>query len=201
MNKIFPIEIMKNSVEVHRYRHLRKSRVIFAMLLSCLTFFILLMLFVHIDLYATSPGIIYNASHSEIHQTKQIEAAGFNNNGSRIYKNSRESNLKIECLVSPSEVGLLTVNDPVNFQIDGFPFEQWGMANGKILHISDDASMIKGKPKYMVICSLHKTSLLHSKNTSVHLKRGMTLRAKFKITQRTVFQLLFDKIDDFHSLS
>lgn len=201
MNKIFPIEIMENSAEIHRYQHLKKSRVLFTILLSCITFLILLMLFVNIDLYASSPGIIRAASQREIQQTKRIEFAGFNTTGFTILNASQESNLTIECFVSPSDVGLLSENDPVNFQIDGFPYKQWGMANGKILQINDDVSMVEDKPKYIVICSLQKTSLLLSQNTSVHLKRGMTLIAKFKITKRTVFQLLFDKIDDWHNLS
>lgn len=162
---------MENSVENHRYRHLKKSRVIYTILLLFISFLILLMLIVKIDIYANSPGVM---------------------------RVDTQSNLIVECFVSPVDVGFLKLNDLVNFQIDAFDHNKWETVNGKILQIKNDVSMVEDKLKYRVICSLNETSSLLSKNTAVHLKIGMALTAKFKIAKRTVFQLLFDKIDDWH---
>jgi len=174
MNRIFPIEIMENSVELHRYRHLKKSRIIYTILLLSLSLLILLMLFVKTDLYTTSPGVI---------------------------KVGIQSDMIVECLVSPDEIGLLNINDLVIFQIDALNYHHREMAKGMIRQITYDLSMVGDKLKYKVICSLNETSLLLSNKTPLHLKTGMSLTAKFKIANRTVFQLLFDKMDDWKSQS
>lgn len=174
MNRIFPIEIMENSVELHRYRHLKRSRVIYTILLLSVSFLILLMFIVKIDLFTTSPGVI---------------------------KVGIQSDMIVECLVSPTDIGLLKINDRVNFQIDALNYHQREMAKGKILQINYDLSMVEDKLKYKVICSLNKTSLFLSNKTPLYLKTGMNLTAKFNIANRTVFQLLFDKIGDWQSLS
>ena len=132
------------------------------------------MFIVKIDLFTTSPGVI---------------------------KVGIQSDMIVECLVSPTDIGLLKINDRVNFQIDALNYHQREMAKGKILQINYDLSMVEDKLKYKVICSLNKTSLFLSNKTPLYLKTGMNLTAKFNIANRTVFQLLFDKIGDWQSLS
>lgn len=204
MKQIFPIEIIENSIELHRFQHLKKSRMIYAILLLSISFLILLTLIVKIDLYATSPGVIIVDIHRDSLKSELIQSGnhnGNNNNTQSVNLNiSTESDLIVECFVSPFDIALLKLNDPVNFQIKALHYDQWGIANGKIIQIDHQALMVTGKLKYKVVCSFHETSVL-LKNIPVNLKTGMTLKAKFKIAKRTVFQLLFNKPNDWHSLS
>jgi HlyD family secretion protein len=200
MKQIFPIEIIENSIELHRFQHLKKSRVIYAILLMSISFLILLTLIVKIDIYATSPGVISVDIHGDPLQLKLIQSGNSDNTQSVNLNISPESDLIVECFVSPLDITLLKLNDPVSFQVKAFQYDQWGMANGKIIQIDHQALMVKEKLKYKVICSFHETSVL-LRNIPVNLKTGMTLTAKFKIAKRTVFQLLFDKLNDLHSLS
>ena len=176
MKSIFPKEIIEYSVEWHRYQHLRKSRIIYIVLLASFSLMIFAIPFVKIDLYTSSHGII---------KTKDIT----------------NHNLIVECYVTPSELGFLRLNDVVKFQIDAFPHNQWGLASGKILHISYDPTMEQNTPMFKVICSINETSLFLSNSIRGNLQKGMTLAAKFSLAKRTVFQLLFEKKNDSHQPS
>ncbi len=176
MNSIFPKEIIEHSVECHRYQHLRKSSIIYIVLLASFSLMIFLIPFVKIDLYTSSHGIIRK-------------------------KDITNPNLIVECYVTPSELGFLQLNDVVKFQIDAFPYNQWGLASGKILHINYDLTMVQNAPMFKVICSLNETSLFISNSICGNLRKGMTLAARFSLAKRTVFQLLFDEIGDHHQPS
>jgi membrane fusion protein, peptide pheromone/bacteriocin exporter len=109
---------------------------------------------------------------------------------------SPDSNLLVECYVNPQDIGLLRKNMQANFQINSFNYNQWGLANGKIVSIANDFSMQNQQPVFKIQCVLNKT-FLQLKNGSVgKIKKGMNLRARFIITQRTLFQLMYDKVDD-----
>lgn len=176
MNSIFPKEILEYSVEWHRYQHLRKSRIIYTILLASFSLMIIAIPFVKIELYTSSHGTIRK-------------------------KDLSNQNLIVECYVTPSELGFLRLNDTVKFQIDAFPHNQWGLASGKILQINYNLTMVQNTPMFKVICSLNETSLYLSKSISGNLRKGMTLAARFTLTKKTVFQLLFDEIDDRHQPS
>ena len=47
-----------------------------------------------------------------------------------------------------------------------------------------------------VICALDSETLSLKNGYIGHIRKGMTVNANFIITQRTVFQLLYDKIDN-----
>jgi membrane fusion protein, peptide pheromone/bacteriocin exporter len=109
---------------------------------------------------------------------------------------SPDSNLLVECYVNPQDIGLLRKNMQANFQINSFNYNQWGLANGKIVSIANDFNIQNQQPVFKVQCLLNKT-FLKLKNGSIgKMKKGMSLRARFIITQRTLFQLMYDKIDD-----
>jgi len=176
MNSIFPKEIIEYSVEWHRYQHLRKSKIIYTVLLASFSLMIIAIPFVKIELYTSSHGVIRKKDISNHHMI-------------------------VECYVTPSELGLLRLNDVVKFQIDAFPHNQWGLASGKVLHINYNITMVQNKPMFKVVCSLNETSLSLSKSIRGNLRKGMTLAARFTLAKRTVFQLLFDKTDDWNQPS
>jgi len=92
---------------------------------------------------------------------------------------------------------LLKVGTKARFQIDAYNYSEWGMATGKVISISSDVFMENGsQPFFKVRCLLDKNNLKLRNGYQGKIKKGMTLQARFFVTRRTLFQLLYDKADD-----
>ena len=110
---------------------------------------------------------------------------------------SPDSGLIAEIYVMPKDIGLLAVGTNAKFQIDAYNYNQWGMVTGKVIAISSDIFMEAGKqPYFKVRCLLDKHELTLKNGYVGKIKKGMTLQARFFVTRRTLFQLLYDKADD-----
>jgi multidrug resistance efflux pump len=122
--------------------------------------------------------------------------------GSIVYANqelaqiSPDSGLMVEAYVSPNDIGLLRHNMKVKFQINAFNHNQWGLVEGTIMDISSDIQSINDKPVFVVRCVLGRNYLQLKNGYRGILKKGMTLQARFVVTERTLWQLLYDKMDD-----
>lgn len=109
---------------------------------------------------------------------------------------SPDSSVLAECYVSPRDVGLLKEGMTVRFQVDAFNYNEWGLVNAKITEIAQDFILINEQPVFKVKCTLDKTTLSLKTGYTASLKKGMTLQARFIVTRRSLFQLLYDKVDD-----
>ena len=107
----------------------------------------------------------------------------------------------VECYVSPSDIGQIKKNQPVKFQIDAFDHARWGTATGQIVRINQDISKVNDIPMFKVLCSINETGLFLNKKINGSFQKGMTLTALFFIENRSLFQLLFDKLDDWYDPS
>ena len=107
-----------------------------------------------------------------------------------------EAELVAECFASPRNVGLLLPGQEVRYQIDAFDYRYFGILTGKIISIENDFSLIDHKPIYKIRCSISKSRLLLKNGYTGQLKKGMSLNARFIITERTLWQLLWDTVDD-----
>lgn len=122
--------------------------------------------------------------------------------GSAIFTNqeiatiSPDSSLIVETYVSPSDIGLIHEQMAARFQIDAFNYNQWGLATGGIIEISNDILLHDNQPVFKVKCSIDQKYLSLKNGYKGHLKKGMTLQVRFSITERTLWQLLYDKMDD-----
>jgi len=101
------------------------------------------------------------------------------------------------CYVKPSDIGLIQKGQAVSFQIDAFNYNQWGMLSGSVIDISDDIFLSNnGLPLFKVWCSLNSNYLKLKNEYKGYLRKGMSFTARFKVTERTLFQLLYDKVDN-----
>jgi len=55
---------------------------------------------------------------------------------------------------------MLRLAMPVRFQVDAFNYNQWGLATGKVLEISNDIIIINNMPVFKVKCALDKEYLI-----------------------------------------
>ena len=109
---------------------------------------------------------------------------------------SPEENLIAECYINSKDVGLIKLNQPVHFMIDAFDYKYFGTLTGSVLYIDNDFSVIDNKPVFKVRCLLNKNYLQLKNGFKGNLKKGLTLQARFLVTQRSLWQLLYDTVDD-----
>ncbi|QQL50455.1 HlyD family secretion protein [Mucilaginibacter ginkgonis] len=110
---------------------------------------------------------------------------------------SPETGLIAEVYVLPKDIGLLRSDTKTNFQIDAYNYNQWGMLSGKVTSISNDIYVVEGQPPYFKVrCKLDDDKLKLKNGYVGRLKKGMSLQANFYVTRRTLFQLLYDKVDN-----
>jgi HlyD family secretion protein len=109
---------------------------------------------------------------------------------------SPDTNLLVIAYVQPNDIGFIKKDMPVRLQVDAFNYNQWGLANGIVTAVPQDIKIIDNKPVFEVRCSLDKDFLQLKNGYKGFLKKGMTLQARFIVTERTLWQLLYDKVDD-----
>lgn len=125
-----------------------------------------------------------------------IQAGNFLAPGQTICQISPASGLIVECYLSPSDIGYIRKDMSVNFQMDAFNYNQWGLGNGRVLEISPDIFQLENSVYFKVRCSLDQKHLTLKNGYEGNLTKGMSLTARFQVTERTLFQLLYDKVDD-----
>ena len=125
-----------------------------------------------------------------------IEEGSFVGAGVPLAEISPDGSLIVECYISPMDIGLLNIGNHVNFQIDAFNYNQWGLATGMISEIGKDIELKNETPVFKVRCEIDQSYLTLKNNYKGFLNKGMTLTARFKITERTLLELLYDNVDD-----
>ena len=110
---------------------------------------------------------------------------------------SPDSTLYAEVYVSPRNIGYLHVGMPVNVQVESFNYNEWGTIGGKVREISSDFYFDDNSQTsyYKVKCELSRDFLTLKNGREGHLKKGMTVYAHFVLTRRSLFDLLYQKID------
>lgn len=111
---------------------------------------------------------------------------------------SPNSALYIEVYVTPRNIGFLNVGMPVKVQIESFNYNEWGTIPGVVKEISSDyMTDDKGNSYYKVKCQLKRNFLVLKKtNRRGYLKKGMTVNAHFLVTRCSLFNLLYQEIDE-----
>ncbi|AXT62171.1 HlyD family efflux transporter periplasmic adaptor subunit [Aquimarina sp. AD10] len=125
-----------------------------------------------------------------------IEPGSLIPGGVKLAEISPDTGLIAECYIYPSDIGLISKDKAVNFQIDAFNYNQWGLATGEILEISKDVDIINEQPVFKVRCAVDQKHLELKNGFKGNFNKGMTLSARFQLTERTLFELLYDKVDD-----
>jgi HlyD family secretion protein len=125
-----------------------------------------------------------------------IQVGSFLNASQPIATISATDKLIVESSVSPSDIGLIHKNQKVKFQIDAFNYNQWGLLEGKVIDIDHNIT-IQGEQAYFKVRSvLNKTELQLKSGYKTKVSKGMTLTTRYILTRRSLFDLLFDKMDD-----
>jgi HlyD family secretion protein len=125
-----------------------------------------------------------------------IQVGSFLNASQPIAIISATDQLIVESSVSPSDIGLIHKNQKVKFQIDAFNYNQWGLLEGKVIDIDHNIT-IQGEQAFFKVRSvLNKAELQLKSGYKTKVSKGMTLTTRYILTRRSLFDLLFDKMDD-----
>ncbi|WP_373071414.1 HlyD family secretion protein, partial [Zeaxanthinibacter enoshimensis] len=117
-------------------------------------------------------------------------------NGSLLAEISPDTSRLVECFINSSLIGFLKENARVRFSIDAYNHNLWGMADGRIRDIGKDVELIDKYPYYRVLCSLDTEFLQLKNGVKGQIKKGMSLSAHFLLAERSLYDLLFDSMDD-----
>ncbi len=109
---------------------------------------------------------------------------------------SPDSTLIAETYVPSKDIGLIQTGQPVRLQVDAFNYNQWGLLTGRVIDIANDFTLSNGEPVFKVRCQLSQSYLSLTNGYRGKLKKGMTVQTRFQVARRSLFQLLYDKADD-----
>ncbi len=145
------------------------------------------------DMYVVTSPVSGTLDHFRgIYKGSNIQA------GTSLAVISPDSTLYIEVYMSPRNIGYIKEGMPVNVQIESFNYNEWGTVEGRVIDISSDffTDNNSGNAYYKVKCSMERDHLIHKKGPKGILKKGMTVSAHFMVTRRSLFDLLYKKMDD-----
>lgn len=131
-----------------------------------------------------------------VEQIASLSPGSFLQTADRLAVISPASNLLADVDVSPSDIGLLRVGMPARLRIDAFDATDWGFVTGTITEIPSDVVPVDGRPVFKVRVALEQEQLALRTGFVGQLKKGMTLQARFLLAERTLWQLLYDDVDD-----
>lgn len=140
--------------------------------------------------------VVLCPTDASIHQLFNVKEGSYVHNSQQLIELSPEGELLAECYVSTKDIGLIQIDMPVRIRVDAFDYTQWGIIEGKVARISPDIVTIENGNYYQVYCVPNHSYLQLKNGFKGYLKKGMGISTRIVVTERTVFQLLYDKIDN-----
>ena len=125
-----------------------------------------------------------------------IQVGSFLNASQPIATISAMDQLIVESTVSPNDIGLIRKNQKVKFQLDAFNYNQWGLLEGKVIDIDRNITIQENQTFFKVRCALNSSVMQLQSGYKTQISKGMTLTTRYMITRRSLYDLLFDKMDD-----
>lgn len=127
-----------------------------------------------------------------------IQTGNYIIQGQEIGNISPEKSLVVETYVSPKDIGFIHKQQKVNLQMDTYNYNQWGLLTGKVIQVDQNVTVDQqsGNTFFRVLCSMDKNYLQLKNGYKGSVEKGMTLTTRFHLIDRTLWQLLFDRVDD-----
>ncbi len=150
---------------------------------------------IHTLKYNLSHAIIKSPVSGSIENFKGIFPGSNINSGSQIAVISPDSRLVADIYLNPHEIGYIYEGQSVKLHLDAFNYREWGSVYSTITDLSNDFILLNGKPVFRARCPVPIKYLELNNGYKGFIKKGMTFRARIIITKRTLFQILFDRLE------
>lgn len=131
-----------------------------------------------------------------LEQCSGLYPGGHVYNGQTIGVVSPDSTLVVECYLQPKDIGFLHLSMKVSVLVEAFDYNQWGKLSGMVSDISSDYVLLNETPFYKVKCRIEKPFLTLGNGKKGLLKKGMSVQTRFMVNRRSLFQLIYEKMDD-----
>jgi HlyD family secretion protein len=125
-----------------------------------------------------------------------LQIGSFINASQPIATISPIDHLIVESSVSSNDIGLIKKHQNVKFQMDAFNYNQWGLLEGKVIDIDNNITIQDNQAYFKVRCSLNSKNIQLKSGYRTLVSKGMTLTTRYTIAKRSLYELLFDKVDD-----
>jgi hypothetical protein len=101
-----------------------------------------------------------------------------------------------ECFVSTKDIGLLNKGQQVMLDVDAFNYNYFGAVTTSIYSIDNDFIEQDKTSFFKVKCRLQNRILKLSNGYAGELKKGMGFQARFLLARRSLWQLLYQRLND-----
>lgn len=109
---------------------------------------------------------------------------------------SPDDEIIVECYILPKNIGFIKTGQEVNLQMDAFNYNQWGFGKAIVHEIDRNITINEQQSFFRIRCKLETNELILKNGYKARLKKGMTCTARLTLTERSLWNLLFDKVDD-----
>ena len=107
-----------------------------------------------------------------------------------------DDELCIECNLTSKDISYICEGLTCNIQIDAYNYNQWGTLRGNITYVSKNPTITYQGNFYKVRCDFTPKYLELKNGHKGYIKYGMNASCRFIVARRSVFELLYDKIED-----
>jgi len=129
-----------------------------------------------------------------------IAESGYVSQHQKILKITADTSFYAEIYINPSDIGWITPGSKGRILIDAFDSNYWGALETECMYINDDIHWINNQPFFLARCKIGTKKISSGEGHCALIRKGMTLTVQFIITERTLFQLLTDRIQNFFSV-
>jgi HlyD family secretion protein len=130
------------------------------------------------------------------HIMEGLQVGSFVQGGQKVAEILPDSGLLAVCYVSPKDIAYVKIGQQVQLQIDSYNYYEWGMLNATVNEIFTDLVLIENRPFYIVHCKMGRDFLTLKNGHVGKLLKGMTGRANFVQGKKSLWQLLFTKVNE-----
>ncbi|MGY3698716.1 multidrug resistance efflux pump [Bradyrhizobium sp. USDA 3240] len=131
-----------------------------------------------------------------LEQFSGLTPGGYVQAGQTVARVSPDGELVAEIYVSPNDIGFVRTGQSVRLQVDAFNYNQWGVLEATVLNVAQDFTLHDKSPIFKVRCALSASHLTLKNGVIGQLKKGMTVRARFLVGDRSLLQLFYNEVDD-----
>ncbi len=118
--------------------------------------------------------------------------------GQQLVEISPDGQLILECYLLPKDIGYIHPGMKGRIKVTSLNYNDWGVLEATVTDVFDDISISSdgNSSFYKIYCDLNSDHLTLKNGYKGYIRKGMTANGNFTITRRTLFQLLYDDIDN-----